>query len=158
MSVKNEIIEKLKKYTNENKAPIIVASQNGKSALKMAEELGKDAKIIAISEFTYSDSVKKDMKKGKITAIENANLPLQDLREMKETLMMFDPGIKAALEVASIAASNRLVDGRYIVVAGGGKGMDTALVINTDHPEAEAISEPLKRLKVERILFSPLIE
>lgn len=158
MSVKNEIIEKLKKYTNENKAPIIVASQNGKSALKMAEELGKDAKIIAISEFTYSDSVKKDMKKGKITAIENANLPLQDLREMKETLMMFDPGIKAALEVASIAASNRLVDGRYIVVAGGGKGMDTALVINTDHPEAEAISEPLKRLKVERILFSPIIE
>ncbi|MCJ7732343.1 hypothetical protein MUP51_08515 [Candidatus Bathyarchaeota archaeon] len=158
MSVKNEIIEKLKKYTTENKAPIIVASQNGKSALKMAEELGKDAKIVAISEFTYSDSVKKDMKKGKITAIENANLPLQDLREMKETLMMFDPGIKAALEVASIAASNRLVDGRYIVVAGGGKGMDTALVINTAHPEAEAISEPLKRLKVERILFSPIIE
>ncbi|MFH1179525.1 MAG: hypothetical protein V1710_04110, partial [Candidatus Bathyarchaeota archaeon] len=141
-----------------NKAPIIVASQNGKSALKMAEELGKDAKIIAISEFTYSDSVKKDMKKGKITAIENADLPLQDLREMKETLMMFDLGIKAALEVASIAASNRLVDGRYIVVAGGGKGLDTALVINTDHPEAEAISEPLKRLKVERILFSPIIE
>ena len=123
----------------------------------MAEEL-KGVSIVAVSEFGYSDADKKTMKKQKITAIENADLPIQNIREMRETLLMFDSGIKAALEVASIAASNRLVDGSCIAVASAGKGMDTALVVNTNHPDAESISEPLKRLKVEKILASPLIE
>ena len=98
------------------------------------------------------------MKKAKVTVIENANLPIQDIREMRETLMMFDPGIKAALEVASIVASSHLVEGKYVAAAGNGKGIDTVIVLNTVHPEAEAISEPLKQLKIENILASPLIE
>jgi hypothetical protein len=159
LSVQSEFIEKLKKYATENKEQVfVVASKGGKSAVKIAEELGKEAKIIAISEFAYSENDKKSMKKQKINAIENANLPIQDLRDMKETLLMFDAGIKAALEVASIAASNGLADGRYVAIAGSGNGLDTALVVNTVHPEAEAISEPLKHLKIERILSSPLIK
>ena len=97
------------------------------------------------------------MKKLKITLIENANLPIQDLREMRETLLMFNSGIKAAIEVASIAANNRLVEGKFVAVSGIGNGLDTALIINTVHPEKEAISEPLKQLSVEKILSSPLI-
>jgi hypothetical protein len=77
---------------------------------------------------------------------------------MRETLLMFGSGIKAALEVASIAASHGLVNGRYVSVAGSGKELDTALVVNTIHPEADAISEPLKQLKIERIISSTLIE
>ena len=158
LSVKSEIIEKIKKNTQENEGQaIVIASQGGKTAIKLAEGLGKGAKIITISEFSYSDSDKKVMKKRKMTALENADLPLQDLREMRETLLMFDSGIKAALEVASIAASKGLVDGQFVVVAGSGKGIDTVLVVNTAHPDEEAISEPLKQLKIERILASPLI-
>jgi len=159
LSVKTEILEKLKQYALENKEqPIVIASQGGKTALKLGEELGKEANIIAISEFSYSESDLKTMKKKKITALEKADLPIQDLREMRETLMMFDSGVKAALEVASIAASKGLVKGKYIVIAGGGKGIDTALVVNTIHPDSESISEPLKQLKIEKILASPLIQ
>jgi hypothetical protein len=159
LGIKSKLIEKLKTYALENgEQPIVVASQGGKTAIKLAEELGKKVKIITVSEFAYSDSNKKAMKKKKIKAIENADLPIQDLREMRETLLMFDSGIKAALEVASIVASNGLVNGRYVSIAGSGKGLDTALVVNTIHPTADAISEPLKQLKIERIISSPLIE
>jgi hypothetical protein len=158
LSVQNDIVETVKKYLSENKAEaVVVASQGGKSAMKMAEALGKESKIIAVCEFAYSENVNKALKKAKVTVVEKANLPIQDVREMRETLMMFDPGIKAALEVASIAASSKLVTGKYIAVAGSGKGLDTAIVVNTTHPEAEEISEPLKHLKVEKILASPLI-
>jgi hypothetical protein len=150
--------KKLKTFAQENEGQaIVIASQGGKTAIKIAEELGKGVNIIAISEFSYSDNNKKIMKKQKIKAIENADLPIQDLREMRETLLMFDSGIKAALEVAGIAVSKEMVEGKFAVVAGSGKGMDTALVINTAHPEAESISEPLKQLKIEKILSSPLI-
>lgn len=159
MSTRSELIEKLKKYAAENKGQaLVVASKGGKSALKIGEELGKEAKIIAVSEFAYSDNDKKAMKKKKIDAVENADLPIQDLREMRETLLMFDAGIKAALEVASITASKGLTEGKYVAVGGSGNGLDTALVVNTVHPDAEEISEPIKRLKVEEILASPLIK
>ncbi len=159
MSVKSGLVEKLKTYTAENRAEsVIVASQGGKSAIKLAEELEKGSNIVAISEFAFSDAAKKTMKKQKITAVENADLPIQDIREMRETLMMFDSGIKAALEVASIAASKGLVNGSCIAVASSGHGLDTALIVSTVNPDAESISEPLKKLKIEKILASPLIE
>ena len=158
MSVKSELLEKIKEANKVEKIKsIVVASQGGKTAIKIAEELGKEANVIAISEFSYNESIKKDMKKLKITSIENANLPIQDLREMRETLLMFNSGIKAAIEVASIAANNRRVEGKFVAVSGSGNGLDTALIINTVHPEKEAISEPLKQLSVEKILSSPLI-
>ena len=158
MSVNSEIIEKLKIQVLEKKGvPIVIASQGGKTALKISEELGKGANLISISEFSYSDKDKKAMKKKKIKALEKVDLPIQDLREMRETLLMFDNGIKAALEVASIAASKGVADGEYIVVAGSRKGIDTALVVNTTHPKAENIFEPLKKIKIEKILSSPLI-
>ena len=158
MSVKSDLLEKIKEVNKVKKIKsIVVASRGGKTAIKIAEELGKEANVIAISEFSYNESIKKDMKKLKITLIENANLPIQDLREMRETLLMFNSGIKAAIEVASIAANNRLVEGKFVAVSGSGNGLDTALIINTVHPEKEAISEPLKQLSVEKILSSPLI-
>lgn len=158
MSVKSDLLEKIKEVNKVEKIKsIVVASQGGKTAIKIAEELGKEANVIAISEFSYNESIKKDMKKLKITSIENANLPIQDLREMRETLLMFNSGIKAAIEVAIIAANNRLVEGKFVAVSGSGNGLDTALIINTVHPEKEAISEPLKQLSVEKILSSTLI-
>ena len=158
MSVKSDLLEKIKEVNKVKKIKsIVVASQGGKTAIKIAEELGKEANVIAISEFSYNESIKKEMKKLKITSIENANLPIQDLREMRETLLMFNSGIKAAIEVAIIAANNKLVEEKFVAVSGSGNGLGTALIINTVHPEKEAISEPLKQLSVEKILSSPLI-
>jgi len=146
----------LKKYLKENEINnIVVASQRGKTAIQLAEELDKEKNIVTISEFSYNEKTKKTMKKKKINIIEEANLPIQDIKEMKETLLMFDSGIKAVLEVASIAASNKMVEGKMAAIAGG--GLDTVMIVDTVHPEAESISEPLKQLKIEKILFSPLV-
>jgi hypothetical protein len=86
-------------------ATVVVGSTKGKSAIQLSEALGGEASVVSVTEFTYSDDVKKAMKKLKIAAVEKADLPIQDNREMRETLMMFGPGVKAALEVAAIAVS-----------------------------------------------------
>lgn len=149
-------IETLKKYLKENEINnIVVASQGGKTAIELAEELEKETNMVTVSEFSYNEKIKKTMKKKKIKFIEEANLPIQDIREMRETLLMFDAGIKAALEVASIAASHKMVKGKMAAIAGG--GLNTVMIVNTIHPEVESISEPLKQLKIEKILFSPLV-
>ena len=80
---------------------VVVASRGGKTALKIAEAVGKKIHVISITEFSYSDDVKKKMKKLKMAPIENADLVIQDLREMNETLLMFGPGVKTVLEVGT---------------------------------------------------------
>ena len=120
---------------------VVIASQGGKTALKIAEKLGKKVHVISISEFKYSDNNKKKMKKLKITPIENADLPIQDNKQMRETLMIFDSGIKAALEVASIVNAMKIVKEDFVTIAGSRKRLDTALLISSTHPEYEMISE-----------------
>jgi hypothetical protein len=153
-----KFIEELRAYSVSNAIKtVVIASQGGKTALKLAEKLGKEIRVISISEFTYSDNNKKKMKKLKIMPIENADLPIQDNKQMREMLLIFDSGIKAALEVASIATAMELVRKDFITIAGSGNSLDTALVISSTHPESEMISEPLKKIKVKGILASPLI-
>jgi len=136
---------------------VVVASRGGKTSLKIAEALGKKIHVISITEFSYSDDVKKKMKKLKIAPIENADLLIQDLREMNETLLMFGPGVKTVLEVGAIAKQRELVKGEFIAVAGGKKGTDTVMVLDTVHPSAELVSDPVKQLAIKQIIASPLI-
>lgn len=137
---------------------VVVASRAGKTALKIAEAVGKKIHVISITEFSYSDDVKKKMKKLKMTPIENADLVIQDLREMNETLLIFGSEIKAALEVSVIAKQKELVKGEFIAVAGGKKGIDTMMVLDTVHPSAELVSDPVKQLAIKQIIASPLIK
>ena len=137
---------------------VVVASRGGKTALKIAEAVGKKVHVISITEFSYCDDVKKKMKKLKMAPIEKADLVIQDLREMNETLLMFGPGVKAALEVAAIAKQMELVEGEFIAVAGGKKNLDTVMVLDTVHPEAELVTEPVKQLAIIQIIASPLIK
>ncbi len=149
--------EGLKKAAEARKiSTIVVASRGGKSALKVAEALGKGVNVISVTEFSYSADVKKKMKKLKMAPVEEADLVIQDNREMNETLLMFGPGVKAALEVAAIAKQRELVDGEFIAVAGG-KKLDTVLVIDTVHPSAELVTDPVKQLSIKQIIASPLI-
>jgi len=136
---------------------IVVASRGGKSALKIAEAVGKKIHVISVTEFSYSDDVKKKMKKLKMAPVEKANLVIQDQREMNETLLIFGPGVKAVLEVAAIAKQRELVEGEFIAVAGGKKGLDTVMVLDTVHPSAELVSDPVKQLAIKQIIASPLI-
>lgn len=148
-----EIIKNRLKPEGPNK--VVVASHRGKAAVKLAEILGKQAQITSITEFVYDDETKKEMKKLNITVVEKANLPIQDNREMRETLLMFGSEIKAALEVAVIAKNMKIVQGEFITVAGGEEGLNTALLVNTEYPEKEAVSDPTKQLRVEEFLLLP---
>jgi len=152
----NSLIGSLKAVSAEKGVNVyVVASHQGKSALELAESLGKEAKIIAITEFTYSDDLKKAMKKLNILPVEHVDLPIQDSKEMRETLLMFGSGVKASLEVSLIAKSKGLVNEMFIAIAGSNKGLDTALLIDPVHPEAELISDQMKRILVKKIILMP---
>ena len=153
-SVKNsKVFEAVKTRVEESGAStVVVGSTKGKSAIQLSEALGGAASVVSVTEFTYSDDVKKTMKKMKVTAVEKADLPIQDNREMRETLMIFGPGVKAALEVAAIAVSQGLAQGDFVAVAGGDKGIDTAILVSSDHPEKELISDPLKQMLVKEVI------
>jgi hypothetical protein len=134
---------------------VVVASTNGKAAIKLGEALKGVAKVISVTEFTYSDDIKKSMKKLGIKHIEKANLPIQDKREMREALMIFGAGVKASLEVASVATEKGLVEGNVIAVAGSKKGLDTALVVRPSHSADFNHPDPSKRMAVLEILAQP---
>ena len=153
-AVKNpRVFEAVKSRVGDSGAStVVVGSTKGKSAIQLSDALGGKASVVSVTEFTYSDDVKKAMKKKKIAAVEKADLPIQDNREMRETLMMFGPGIKAALEVAAIAVGQGLAQGDFVAVAGGDKGLDTAILVSSDHPEKELISDPLKQMLVKEVI------
>ena len=54
---------------------VVVASNKGKSALRLAEALKGMAKVVSVTEFTYDEDVKKSMKKLGVTAVERADSP-----------------------------------------------------------------------------------
>jgi hypothetical protein len=147
LTPENVTAEEIKK-TAEAKGitKIVIASRSGKSAMRLAEAVGKKIQVISVSEFSYSADVKKKMKKLKMAPVENADLVIQDHREMNEPLLKFRPGVKAALEVAAIAKQMQLVEGQFIAVAGGKMGIDTAMVIDTARTVAELVSDTVKQL------------
>lgn len=147
MTPENVTTEGIKK-TAEAKGitKIVVASRGGKSAMRLAEAVGKKIQVISVTEFSYSDDVKKKMKKLKMAAVEEADLVIQDHREMNAPLLKFRPGVKAALEVAAIVKQMELVEGEFIAVAGGKKGIDTAMVIDPARTVAELVSDTVKQL------------
>jgi hypothetical protein len=106
---------------------IVIASRTGKLSLKIAEKV-KGVKLVSVTEFIYSDDIKKEMKKANVNPIEKSDLPIQDKTTVRDTLLMFGSGVKTAIEVATIAADKGLVSGKVISISGGKKGVDTALL------------------------------
>ncbi len=111
---------------------------------------------MSVTEFTYGDDIKKSMKKLKVTPVEKAELPIQDRREMREALLMFGTGVKAALEVAAIAAEKGLAQGEVLAVAGSKGGLDTAMVVRPSPPSDFSNPDPEKRMAVREIVALPL--
>ncbi|UCH56806.1 MAG: hypothetical protein JSV18_05510 [Candidatus Bathyarchaeota archaeon] len=145
----------LKRVQEDDLSSVVVASTKGKTALKLGEALKGAAGVVSVTEFTYGSDIKKAMKKLKIAAVEKADLPIQDRREMREALEIFGAGVKAALEVVSIAAEKGLVEGRTVAVAGTKGGLDTALVVRAAKPEDFGNPDPEKRIAVLEILALP---
>jgi hypothetical protein len=155
-TVKFDIFEAIRDKVKSNGLNLVViASHKGKSAIKLAETLGDQVKILSVTEFYYDDEVKKKMKKLNITAIEKVDLPIQDNREMRETLMIFGQEIKAALEVALIAKKAAKITGEFITLAGNDRGLNTAILLSDEYPGKELVSDPLKQLKILEFIALP---
>jgi hypothetical protein len=134
---------------------VVVASMKGKQALKLGEALKGSAQVVSVTEFGYSDSVKKAMKKLKVVSIENADLPIQDHSEMREALEVYGSGVKAALEVAVIAAGNGLASEPILALGGAGGRLDTALVVRPSTPEGLLDTDPDTELAVLEVVALP---
>lgn len=126
---------------------IVIASRTGNLSLKIAEKI-KGIKLVSVTEFIYSDEIKKEMKKANINPIEKSDLPIQDKATVRDTLLMFGSGVKTAIEVATIAADKGLVSGKVISISGGKKGVATALLIKTSKSNKMFDPDPEKRLVV----------
>jgi len=134
---------------------VAVASRGGKSTLRIAEALKGSIPVISVTEFTYGDDVKKKMKKMGVKPLERVELPIQDRRGIREGLLIFGEGVKAALEAAVIAAGEGLKGEKVITVAGEGGGINTALVVRAAEPDEIVSPDPERRLKVLEILALP---
>jgi hypothetical protein len=134
---------------------VVVASVKGKQALKLGEALKGSAKVVSVTEFGYSDSVKKAMKKLKVVSVENADLPIQDHKEMREALEVYGSGVKAALEVAVIAAGKGLASEPILAIGGAGGRLDTALVVRPSTPEGLLDTDPDAELAVLEVVTLP---
>ena len=134
---------------------VVVASMNGKQALNIGKALKSPAQVMSITEFGYTDAVKKAMKKLKIVSVENADLLIQDHRDMRVTLEALGTGVKAALEVAVIAAGKGLASEPVLAIGGGKDGLDTALVVRPSTPDGLLETDPEVELEVLEVITLP---
>ena len=148
-----KLIGVVKENLGEEISTVVVASHYGNSAIKIAESLGKGTKVVSISEFIYTDDVKKRMKKLKMGSLEKANLPIQDNREKRDSLLEIGAGVKAAMEVSVVAHEKELVKGDFVSIAGSGKGFDTAILVTGI--KSEKSSDPVDHVKVKQYLALP---
>lgn len=147
------MIDSIKETMEKNGlSTVVVASRGGKSAIKLAEALGKGINVVSVSEFSYSDDAKKRMKKLKMTPIENADLIIQDNREASEVLLSYGTGVKAAIEVALIANEKKIAE-KYLAVS----GKKTVMLISTDELESKLTSDTDKAT-VKKFIDSSLIK
>jgi len=154
-----DLIEAVSRRVEESGvSSVVVASTKGRSALRLAEALKGAAKVISVTEFTYDGDVKKKMKKLGVAAIERADLPIQDRRGMRDALLFFGAGVKAALEVAAIAADKGVATGKLVAVAGSRGGLDTALVVRPAPPADFSSPDPDRRMAVLEVIALPLNE
>lgn len=134
---------------------VAVASRGGKTALRIAEALKGSIPVVSVTEFTYGDDVKKKMKKMGVKPLERVELPIQDRRDVREGLLIFGEGVKAALEAVVIAAGEGLRGEKVIAVAGEEGSINTALVVRAAGPDEMVSPDPEKRLKVLEVLALP---
>ena len=163
-------------------AGVIVPMTTGRTLEKFVNKLGKEAKIISISE----DEVMKACKRisypdkgalGKLVrnrldeSSENdihlrrdifdiTFLPLcgDAWKPIAETLYVFGAGMKVAIEIAVAAVEIGKIGSstKVISVGGTGEGADTAVVLRTSTQKESFAGKPEKRLSIQEILAMPI--
>lgn len=163
---------------------VVVASTRGKTAVKFAEALGKQAKIIAVSEPQYvkewgskwplMDPVyKKRLEELGVTILDKVpyvfhSSILENSKWtqvtpeilLRETLYTLGQGFKVAVEVTMIAVSCGVLEPYQDVIGVGGtsRGADTAIVLRATYPATAFSKDPNKRLEIREIIAMPRVK
>ena len=160
---------------------VVVASTRGKTAVKLAEQLGKDVTIIAVSEPQYIkewgtdwpivDPVyRKRLRELNVVMLDNAPYVFhssvlenskwsQTTPEilMKETFYTLGQGFKVAVEVVLTAVACGVLEPYQDVIGIGGtsRGADTALVLRATYPAMIFSKDAAKRLEIREVIALP---
>jgi hypothetical protein len=163
---------------------VVVASTRGKTAVKFAESLGKQAKIISVSEPQYvkewgakwpimNPAYKKKLEKLGVTVLDRVTYVFHSsILEnskwsqvtpeilLRETFYTLGQGFKVAVEVAMIAVACGVLEPYQDVIGVGGtsRGADTALILRATYPATAFSKDPNKRLEIREIIAMPRIK
>ncbi|MCW4033447.1 MAG: hypothetical protein NWF08_08690 [Candidatus Bathyarchaeota archaeon] len=179
----NPVIEAVKKRLESGDLKqVIVPVTTGRTAEQFIRELGKEVRIVTISEVEVAHACKrmaetdegmlgklisKRLKKrsGKMDksfrdVVDITFLPFckEAWNVAKEILYAFSQGMKVAIEVSLAAVEIKKVEPytRVIAVGGTGEGADTAIVVRLALQKDAFGKDPDKRLSVEEILAIPI--
>lgn len=160
---------------------VIVASTSGKTAVKFAEALGKQAKIISVSEPQYvkewgskwplmNPASKKKLKKLGVTVLDRVpyvfhssileNSKWSQVTPeilLRETFYTLGQGFKVAVEVAMISVTCGVLEPYQDVIGVGGtsRGADTALILRATYPATALSKDSNKKLEIREIIAMP---
>ena len=152
---------------------VLVASSSGESALKLADKLGEDIKIINVShnvgfsgpnESDISDEMIKKLEdvgvetyqgchafSGAARGVTNKYGGYAPLDIVADTLRMFSHGVKVACEITLMATDAGLIPVGEEIIAIGGRahGIDTAVILTPVN------SKDLFNMKIHEIIAMP---
>lgn len=145
---------------------IVVASRTGETALALMERLaGTDVRMVVVApQFGYVKEHEFDwtliptlreagheFHAGTMPFHTGALHGCSAPKRMGDVLRIFSQGVQVCVEIAMMAADGGLLkcDERAVVIAGTGRGADTAMVVTP------ASSAKLEELRVHEILCKP---
>jgi hypothetical protein len=160
---------------------VVVASTRGKTALKFAEALGNQVKIIAVSEPQYvkewgskwplmEPAYKKKLEELGVTVLDRVpyvfhSSVLENSKWsqatpeilLREAFYTLGQGFKVAIEVVLIAVACSVLEPYQDVIGVGGtsRGADTALILRATYPATVFSKDPNKKLEIREIIAMP---
>lgn len=139
---------------------LVVASDSGETALKLAKAVQGRQRIIVISMKRLDRKFKAELERLGVTILESQvpSFRVESLVCAKRTYYTLGQGFKVAVEVVTMAAAKGVVVLYTDIIGIGGTdtGADTALVVKASKPEDVFGGEIKKRLEVREILAMPL--
>jgi len=178
----DDVIDAVKKRLSETGIKcVVVASTRGKTAVKFAEALGNQAKIISVSEPAYirewgsswpiMDPVyKRRLEELGVTVLDKApyvfhSSVLENSKWsqvtpeilLKEAFYTLGQGFKVSVEVVLIAVASGVLEPYQDVIGVGGtsRGADTALILRATYPATIFHKDSSKRLEIREIIAMP---
>jgi len=156
----NVIRTVIRRVEREDIKVVVVASTSGYTALKFAETLKGEAKIVAVSHERMESGAKEKIGKLGGTAIDQIDPPLHKsgMDDIRKSFYTLGQGFKVAIEVILMASDASVINlyEDVIGVGGSGEGADTAIVARATKTKDIFNIDAKKKLEIREIIAMPL--